>query len=127
MAPTADEIAAAAARAQQFPAAAPPVQEETVEQPTISHHEPLLASGSAGAIVQKLVDLLAVNGHATNTITLGENPGRILDQSVMGDVRAFAKEHDVAEDPALGIEGDFIGPNTWQALYDAAAHALELA
>jgi hypothetical protein len=126
MAPTADEIAAAAARAQQFPPAAPAVQEETVEEPTITHHEPLLASGSAGAIVQKLVDLLAVNGHATNTITLGENPGRILDQSVMADVRAFVKEHEVTE-PDLGIEGDFIGPNTWQALYDAAAHALELA
>jgi hypothetical protein len=123
--PTPDQIAAAAARAQQFPPAAA-AEEPQVEQPTITHHEPILASGSAGPLVRKLVDLLAVNGHATNTIVNGENPGQVLDQSVMADVRAFAKEKDVAEDPAAGIEGDYIGPNTWQALYDSAANALEL-
>jgi hypothetical protein len=135
--PSPEEIAAAAATA--FPPAPPePEPAETAEPAvdgetpaetaapsSITHDEPLLASGSAGAVVQRLAALLAVCGHADNTIGRGENPGGVLDQSVMADVRAFAQEHGVVE-KLEDITGEIVGPATWQKLYDEAQRTLGL-
>jgi hypothetical protein len=139
MPPSTDEIAAAAAAAVQEPhpavtdeqSAAGGEQEAAQEhkpaaEDAITHHEPILAGGSAGAVVRRLVDLLTVAGHHTNSIVTGENPGVVLDNTVMADVEAFAKEHGVTEDPGLGISGKFVGPATWQALFDEAAKVLNL-
>jgi hypothetical protein len=130
MSPSPEEIAAAAH--QQATAAGTAIAPQAEEQPavqeavTVTHKEPILASGAAGPIVRKLVDLLAVCGHATNTIITGDNPGGVLDNSVMSDVRAFRTQYDITEDPGLEIAGDFIGPYTWQALYEHAQQAVGL-
>ena len=135
MPPSPAEIAAAAAAAPVNQGTALEPGEQAIEQateeaaqsePTITHNNPILASGSAGPIVRELVQLLAVVGHATNTIISGENPGAVLDNSVMGDVKSFMKEHEIVESPNLDISGDFVGPYTWQALYDEAAKLLHL-
>ncbi len=50
----------------------------------------------------------------------------MLDQSVMADVRRFAAEHDVANDPAEFVgreqppqvfQDTHVGPYIWEALY----------
>lgn len=114
-----------AAPAPPVPDAAPAAETAPPQAPKITHNEPLLCSGSAGPVVRRLVNLLAAAGHASNTIILGENPGGVLDQSVMADVRAFCKEQGVVESSNLEISGDFVGPATWQAIYDAAERALQ--
>jgi hypothetical protein len=104
-----------------------------VERPAVTHKQPILTGGADGQAVQDLVKLLEVCGHATNTIAKGENPDGILDASVMADVRAFCEEHGVQEDrtlynervPVADLLGKWVGPNTWQALYDEASRIIE--
>jgi peptidoglycan hydrolase-like protein with peptidoglycan-binding domain len=132
MAPTPDEIAAAAHKAATMtpspdqPAAGNAAADDTPGRPDLTHKQPIVTSGAAGPLVRELVDLLAVAGHATNTIIDGENPGGVFDNSVLSDVRAFQAAHQVQEDPEMEIAGDFVGPNTWQALYDVAQQKLGL-
>jgi hypothetical protein len=95
----------------------------------VTHSEPLLTEGAAGDAVARLAELLKVLGYRDNTIARGENPANVLDQSVMHDVVAFARSHNVGEDlesfrglavPAEDAVQRVIGPYTWQALYAAA-------
>lgn len=107
----------------------PPVQ----ELPPVTHDKPILTTGASGANVEELCRLLAACGYATNSIVRGLNPHLILDDSVMADVRRFCADHGVSEPadlfagtavPREQVEGSWIGPHTWQALYDAAAKAI---
>jgi hypothetical protein len=95
----------------------------------VTHSEPLLTEGAAGEPVARLAELLRVLGYRDNTIARGENPAFVLDQSVMHDVVAFARAHNVAEDlesfrggsvPAEDAIARIVGPYTWQALHTAA-------
>jgi peptidoglycan hydrolase-like protein with peptidoglycan-binding domain len=85
--------------------------------------KPHLASGSAGPAVVQLADALHRLGYETS-ISRGENPYGVLDQSVMAAVRQFRSDEDAQED-ASAFAGDqaqadaHIGPHTWAALRDA--------
>jgi hypothetical protein len=117
-------------QAPEQPVGAVEVQEpEKAELPPVTHNEPILTGGSAGAPVERLVRLLAAAGYASNTIVKGENPHAVLDNSVMADVHRFWNEKGVAEpqelfqgrdvDPTKEA-GKWVGPHTWQALKDEA-------
>ncbi len=125
-----EEIAQAAAKAtsglDQLPPQADEAPAAAQATPEITHKEPILASGAAGPVVKRLVDLLAVCGHDSNTIIAGENPGNVFDNTVMSDVKAFRAAQNIQEDPSLDIAGDFVGPATWQALYDTTEKELGL-
>lgn len=87
--------------------------------------ETTLAYGAEGDCVQKLVELLNLLGYHNNSVIAGGPP--ILDQSVLNDVRA-AQEDLAVKEPELtppseipvGVEGEIVGPTTWNALYTAA-------
>lgn len=135
--PTAADIAAAAGTraaevvntaAEPEPAAAQdaPAAETQTPEPDLTQGEPILASGAAGPLVRRLADLLAACGYSSNSIITGDNPAGVLDTTVMKDVRAFVAEHKIVESASLEIEGLFVGPETWQALYKTAAEKLGL-
>lgn len=93
--------------------------------------ETTLAYGATGSCVQQLVDLLAVLGHASNSVIKGGPP--ILDESVLADVRAAQTELAVTEpevtvpaDIPIGVKGELVGNTTWNALYAAAGTKLVL-
>jgi hypothetical protein len=104
--------------------------QQLAEQPTapvITHHQPILTFGANGEPVKQLVELLAACGHATNKVIRGESPDAIFDTTVMSDVQAFLSQHGLAEPdelyagqpaPIAEIRGKWVGPHTWQALYD---------
>jgi hypothetical protein len=84
--------------------------------PPAADFGPTLEAGATGEDVTKLVNLLAVLGHASNTVINGGPP--TLDASVELDVEAAKKQLAIAE---AGV-----GPATWAALYAAAAKELEV-
>lgn len=96
----------------------------------VSHHEPILTGGATGDAVERLVKLLAAVGYATNTLVKGENAGRVLDNTIMADVQRFWRDHEDAGEPerlvsgqdvaSSQIIGNWIGPHTWQKLYELA-------
>lgn len=95
----------------------------------VTHSHPILSFGAAGQPVLDLVTLLAVLGYRENSIIKGANAYAVLDDTVMGDVRRFLADHDVAEAPsafagqavpARDLVGNHVGPYIWQALEDAA-------
>lgn len=100
------------------------------ENREVDHSEPILTGGAAGDDVERLVKLLAFAGYGTNTIVQGENHARILDNSVMADVRRFWIDHPDAREPdelaagqdanAADLAAAWIGPHTWQKLYEIA-------
>jgi peptidoglycan hydrolase-like protein with peptidoglycan-binding domain len=107
--------------------------ESAAERPAVTHSQPILAGGAAGEPVQQLVRLLEVCGFSNNSIAKGENADGILDSTVMADVRAFCDKHGVAEDPEIfngenvaprDLIGHWVGPHTWQALYDEASRII---
>jgi peptidoglycan hydrolase-like protein with peptidoglycan-binding domain len=110
--------------------------ETAVERPAVTHAQPILASGADGEPVKQLVKLLEVCGFTNNSIAKGENADGILDNSVMADVRAFCEKHGIAEDPEIfngenvsprDLIGNWVGPHTWQALYDEASKIIHVA
>lgn len=101
------------------------------ERGPVTHGDPILTFGAAGPAVEKLARLLAHAGeaYATNTIVNGTNPHNILDNTVMADVRRFRADYDVSEPKDLYqsrdvaadlIDGTWVGPYTWQKLYELA-------
>jgi hypothetical protein len=113
---------------------ATPAGESTL--PPVTHTKPILTYGAAGQDVEDLVKLLAVNGYTNTSFSKGENPSRVLDNSVMSEVKRFASEHHVSEDlqafygltvPAEKLVGEHVGPYIWQALIDGAKVALKAA
>jgi peptidoglycan hydrolase-like protein with peptidoglycan-binding domain len=115
-----------------LPAGAP----NTISPVVIRHSYPILASGSAGAVVNDLAGRLALLGYPTD-ISQGQNPFGVLSDQVMSAVERFREDYGVQEDPtpfggntekarqrATGI----VGPYTWEALVrasDRAAAALQ--
>jgi peptidoglycan hydrolase-like protein with peptidoglycan-binding domain len=99
----------------------------------IGHDRPILTSGSAGPDVEELARRLGDLGYS-NSVTEGENPFAVLDQSILGAARAFAGDYGVREDPS-GFGGSereaegHIGPWLWEAVLCASEdnpHELEL-
>jgi hypothetical protein len=111
---------------------------EPVDEPDrqVNHNEPILATGATGEHVVRLVKLLAHAGYANNTIVRGENGHNILDTSVMGDVRRFWGDHPDAVEPdtlyagreaaVSELQGSWVGPHTWQKLYELAGAPLAI-
>lgn len=104
-----------------------------VENREVTHNEPLLATGASGETVERLCKLLAHAGFATNTVVKGENPANVLDNSVMADVERFWAAYPDAREPdelyagregsVESLQGSWIGPHTWQKLYELAGVA----
>jgi hypothetical protein len=101
-----------------------------IETPAAPPTYTTLAYGATGDCVTRLVDLLAVLGHANNTVIKGGPP--VLDDSVLADVRAAQASLNVTEPELLesaaitvGVKGELIGDATWHALYTAAGIALD--
>lgn len=103
---------------------------EPAPQPTA---ETTLAIGAEGECVKRLVDLLALLGHATNDFLSGKSD--VLDESVIADLAAAEAELDFHELPGdellepaeipVGVKGRLITATTWDALYAAAASKVE--
>jgi hypothetical protein len=99
----------------------------------ITHSEPVLAQGATGEAVQRLVKLLAYAGYASNSVVNAaeSNPAGALDTSVMSDVERLWNDHPEARESDelyYGREGDvrelrgsWVGPHTWQVLYNLAS------
>jgi hypothetical protein len=99
------------------------------DRPPVDHGEPILTYGASGAAVERLAKLLAYAGYGHNTIVQGTNPDLVLDNSVMSDVKRFRADQDLTEPSDLfagrdvaasAIEGEWVGPYTWQRLYEIA-------
>jgi hypothetical protein len=88
----------------------------------IVHGKPQLTSGSDGQAVIELGARLNALGYESS-LSRGENPFAILDESVLDAVRAFRRDHGVREDPrGYTSESDadnHVGPFTWEALLAA--------
>jgi hypothetical protein len=118
----------------QMPAGALEGEPQPVEDRQVTHNEPLLATGASGEPVERLCKLLAHAGFATNTIVKGENPANVLDNSVMADVERFWAAYPDAREPdelyagregsIESLRGSWVGPHTWQKLYELAGAAV---
>jgi hypothetical protein len=107
--------------------------EPSVPDMKVTHTEPVLTQGAAGDDVVRLVKLLAHAGYATNSVVNATNPHNVLDTSVMADVERFWNEHPEAresdelyaarEGGIHELQGSWVGPRTWQVLYDIAGSA----
>lgn len=103
------------------------------ERMDVTHSEPVLSQGATGDAVVRLVKLLAAAGYASNTIVHGENAHNVLDRSVMADVERLWHDHPESREPdelyagregsVHELQGTWIGPYTWQVLYDLAGAA----
>jgi hypothetical protein len=108
-----------------------PDQGQEQQAREVTHSRPTLTYGAKGQDVFDLVALLAKAGYDSNEIAQGTNTVGYLDQSVMADVRAFARAKGVSEavEGFQGREGGdaernvehHVGPEIWQALLDATA------
>lgn len=77
---------------------------------------PILGPGSDGPAVAELARLLEAAGHETS-ISRGENPHGIVDDTVIAAVRRFRATVEVDEVEVPGSNPDtVIGPATWAAL-----------
>lgn len=105
---------------------------DTISPIVIRHSYPILASGSAGSVVNELATRLHVLGYATD-ISRGENAYGVLTNDVMGSVEKFREDYGVREDPTP-FGGDtqsgrakangIVGPYTWEALVRASDRVL---
>lgn len=95
----------------------------------VTHHRPYLTTGSAGDDVEDLVRLLKAAGYADNSLVRGENPSRVLDTSIMTEVRRFARDYGIENHesewqgqavPANELQHAYVGPYIWQALLTVA-------
>lgn len=103
---------------------------EVADRMEVTHTEPVLAQGATGPAVVRLVKLLAHAGYSSNSIAHGENAANVLDRSVMADVERFWGDHPDAREPdelfagrdgaIHELRGTWVGPYTWQSLYDLA-------
>jgi hypothetical protein len=95
----------------------------------VTHNKPILGEGSAGADVAELARRLA---YRDNSICRGQNPGDVLDSSVMRSVRAFQRDYGVRENeasfnggsvPGSALVGGYVGPYTWQVIIQVSDEA----
>lgn len=94
----------------------------------ITHRYPILGPGTCDvAAVTKLGELLAALGYETS-LSHGQNPFGVVDESVLAASQQFRNDFGVEEDPtAFGGNNDHtrqlarnhIGPWTWEALLRA--------
>lgn len=99
--------------------------------PTVTHTHPILTSGSADPVVHDLGRKLGQLGYP-NSVSRGENPFGVVDQTVLNAVETFRQQYGVQEDPSpFGGKTDHgrrlaaahIGPWTTEAILRAAEHA----
>lgn len=111
----------------------PPGAPNTVSPMLIRHSYPILASGSAGAVVNDLAARLAVLGYHTD-ISQGTNPFGIVTDSVMAAVEQFRDDYGVKEDPtpyggntqaSRERAAQTIGPWTWEGIIRASDRLLQ--
>lgn len=81
---------------------------------------PILSTGSGHDAVHELGQLLAKAG-CPNSVSRGENPHGVVDDTILTAAAAFRAAHDVPEETAIpGVpkaERDrWIGPELWKAL-----------
>lgn len=88
---------------------------ENTVTPTISHHHPILTSGSAHQSVHEIGRKLGDLGFP-NSVSRGENPFGSVDESVMTSVHAFRAQYGVRPDPSG------FGGNTPNGRSSAEAH-----
>lgn len=95
--------------------------------PTVTHNHPILTSGSTHPVVHELGRKLADLGFA-NSVSRGENPFGVVDQSIATAVDSFRNRYGVQEDPsgfgganAAGrqLAAAHIGPWTIEAILHA--------
>jgi hypothetical protein len=86
---------------------------------------PLLTSGSQGVEVRELGQRLGELGYP-NSVTRGENPYGVYDQSIHDAVESFRRDYDVREDPSAFIRdgktqsATHTGPWTQEAIIRAS-------
>lgn len=106
---------------------------DTISPIVIRHSYPILASGSAGAVVNELASRLHLLGFDTD-ISKGENAFGVVTDKVMAAVEAFREAYGVKEDPTpYGGNTEStrtraaltIGPFTWEALIRASDRVLQ--
>lgn len=97
---------------------------EASNPPELSHDRGLLTSGEVGEDVIELCSLLATLGIETS-ISRGQNPHAVFDDSVRAGLDAFRSSYNVLEDPQVvaATIPAVVGPYTWEALFRAAAKA----
>jgi hypothetical protein len=99
---------------------------DTVSPVVVSHNRPLLGPLSSDPSVAELGAMLAKVGIETS-VSRGENPNNVVDESVLAGVERFRDAYDVQEDPSQWpVQGKeqsrlHIGPWTWEAIQRAAA------
>jgi peptidoglycan hydrolase-like protein with peptidoglycan-binding domain len=107
-------------------ASVPPEPAEPAKVGELSHSRPILAPGSAGEDVRELCRLLELQGYETS-MSRGENAFSVLDASVLGAVQQFRRSagvEEAADESVLTTDehrAAIVGPQTWEALYQAAA------
>ncbi len=106
---------------------------DTISPVVLRHSYPILASGSAGAVVNELAARLSLLGYPTD-ISKGENPFGIVTPEVMAAVEKFREDYGVKEDPTpYGGNTEStrtraaltVGPYTWEAVLRASERALQ--
>jgi hypothetical protein len=112
-----------------------PGEPNTVAPVVVGHGHPVLTSGAAGEAVAELGRRLKALGYPTS-ISAGENPFNVYDDTVAQAVQLFRGEFNVHEDPA-GFGGNHpdgeraaerhVGPYTWEAVIRASDRELEKA
>lgn len=91
--------------------------------PTALADLPILTSGSSDPGVELLGRALDKLGYP-NSVSRGENPNRIVDETIVTAVRQFRIDHDVHEDPSAYVPAEptyadaHIGPNTTGAIIE---------
>ena len=103
-------------------------EENDVAPVVVSHNRPTLTSGSADPFVHDLGRRLDKLGFP-NSVTRGENPYGVVDQSILQAVAGFRQAYGVEEDPSpfggstpagLSLAAAHIGPWTTEAILRAS-------
>ena len=93
---------------------------EADNPPTLTQNHLMLGSGAAGEEVVELASHLAYLGYGLS-ISVGQNPHQMFDDSIRAAVAAFCSDYGVAEDPKVlqARTQDTVGPWLWEALVRA--------
>lgn len=97
---------------------------EAENPPTLTQNHLMLSPGASGAEVVELAALLGRLGYGSS-ITAGQNPHAIYDDSLVRAVQALEREYGVSEDPAVirARTAETVGPWLWEAIVRAAHKA----
>jgi peptidoglycan hydrolase-like protein with peptidoglycan-binding domain len=101
---------------------------EAENPPELTQSRRMVGSGSAGEEVAALAELLGYLGFPTS-LSAGQNPSAMFDDSVRQAVAAFCAEYGVEEDPQVKAARtpDVVGPWLWEALTRAVYKRLAAA